>query len=398
MGSGLSVASPAVEVRAAKGASQRLGPAWIPWVVWAIGAATTWAAARLEADGHWWWAGRVGFDSGIYLAVAEEGYILGRAHEAAFPGYALAIRWMAAATGWSTMDAAVAVSVLCGLVVVQVCWRWLHALGLRGRAAALALALTAWCPPAFVLYGVAYSDGLLLALVLSTMLAIERDRWLLAGVLGALATATRPNSLALVAAMLVWALVRLGAWEPGGWNGLRGWRRPIDLARLQPRHLSVLLVPLGVVAYGIWLVGHAGSFTYFADLQTDVYGHSPFWHPYTWLKLPVWKDTVSGWPDVVHEVASLLAHLGILLSLPRIARRLDLGYAALVAGLLATSWAANYAFAPVRYLLPAIPVVAAAWAPALAERPRLAAGSVGLSLALMVAMAAGFAGAFDLIW
>lgn len=398
MGSDLSGSTPAVEDPQPGSAPHAIGPWWVPWLVWAIAAAATWAAAVLVADGPVWWAGRVGFDSGIYLTVAEDGYVLGRAHEAAFPGYALAIRWVAAATGWSALDAAVAVSVLSGLVAVQVCWRWLHAVGLRGRGAALALALAAWSPPAFVLYGVAYSDGLLLALVLGVLLAVERERWLLAGVLGAAATATRPNSLALVAAMLVWALLRSGAWEPTGSDGLRGWRRRLDLGRLQPRHLSVLLVPLGVVAYGVWLMGHAGSFTYFADLQTDVYGHSPFWHPYTWLKLPVWKDTVAGWPDLVHEAAALLVHLGVLVSLPRIARRLDLGYAVLVAGLLATSWATNYAFAPIRYLLPALPVLAAAWAPALDARPRAAAGAVGLSFVLMVAMAAGFAGAFDLNW
>lgn len=337
-------------------------------------------------------AGRVGYDSGLYLYVARHGYQLGRADEAGFPGYALAIRWVAAATGWSHETAAIAIAGAAGLAVALVCWRWLDAVGLRGRERWVAQLVVLLFPYSFLLYGVAYTDALLLALVLGAALGAERGHWVLSGVLGAGATFVRPNGLPVVVLLVGLALERSGTLSFAG-------RRPRWApGHLRAAHAGVLLAIAGVGAYSLWLWHHAGNPMYFAWVQQHRYGHSPLWHPWTWLKFPVWRPVTTDL-DRLHEAASLALLCGALASVPAAARRLGASYAAYLLLVIAVAWSGTYNFAPFgRYVLPAVPVLAATWAPPLASRRGLAIGALAASGATMVALAAGFAGAFELNW
>lgn len=163
-------------------------------------------------------------------------------------------------------------------------------------------------------------------------------------------------------------------------------------------HAGVLLSLAGIVGYALWLWHHAGNPLYFGWLQTHRYGHTPIWHPWAWLKFPVWRP-VTLWPDVVHEVGSLVLLVGALCSLPAVVRRLNLAYAVFVACVVAQSWSGTYDFAPAgRYLLPCVPVLAAVWAPWLSRRRPADLGVLALSGVTAAVLAAGFAGAFDLNW
>lgn len=115
-----------------------------------------------------------------------------------------------------------------------------------------AMVLVAVFPGSFVL-SFAYSEALLLAIAAACLLALHRERWLLAGLLAALGTATRPNGLALVAACAVAALV-----------AVRRERRWSSLS-------SALLAPLGFIGYQLFIDSHAGESRVWFRVQSEAW-------------------------------------------------------------------------------------------------------------------------------
>lgn len=106
-----------------------------------------------------------------------------------------------------------------------------------GRTTATLVALF---PGSFVLT-FAYSESLMLMLAAATMLCLLDERWLLAGVLAALTTATRPNGLAIVLCCAVAALMVIRSRRE--WGALA----------------AVLLAPIGFIVFQVWLGQHTGE-------------------------------------------------------------------------------------------------------------------------------------------
>lgn len=100
-----------------------------------------------------------------------------------------------------------------------------------------AMVLFAVFPGSFVL-SFAYAETLLIVLAAACLWCLLEERWLLAGVLAALGTATRPNGLALVAACAVASLLAIRA--------RRDWRSLV----------APVLSPLGFVAFQLFLAHH----------------------------------------------------------------------------------------------------------------------------------------------
>jgi hypothetical protein len=108
--------------------------------------------------------------------------------------------------------------------------------------------------PGSVVFSMVYSEGVLLPLAAGCILALERRRWLLAGILAAFATAVGPTALPIVLACAVAALLEIRR---------RGWRdREARKALLAP-----LLAPVGIVAVAAFLWAWTGSplATYYAQ-------------------------------------------------------------------------------------------------------------------------------------
>lgn len=103
-------------------------------------------------------------------------------------------------------------------------------------------------PGSFVL-SLAYSEALALALAALALLGLLRRWWLVAGMAGALATATRPNMLVLVAAGAVAAVMQYR-------QGLRPWKAV--LAPVLAPLLAPLLTLAGVGLYVGYLRIHTG--------------------------------------------------------------------------------------------------------------------------------------------
>ncbi|HEX5307944.1 MAG TPA: mannosyltransferase family protein [Solirubrobacteraceae bacterium] len=124
----------------------------------------------------------------------------------------------------------------------------------RGRELARLTVLTCAFGPMAFFFSAVYSESLYLALSVGAFLFARRGRWPLAAACAGLAAATRSSGVALA---LPLALLYL--------YGPRDDRRPDrECHRLQPRYrlradlLWLLLVPAGIVAYGVYL-GLAGG-------------------------------------------------------------------------------------------------------------------------------------------
>lgn len=159
------------------------------------------------------------------------------ARVAFFPMYPWLVRTVDRVLPGGDTFAALVVNLVLGAVFVLL-------VGLLARhwfgesTARSAMVLASFFPGSFVL-SFAYSEALLLTLAAACLLALTRERWLWAGVFAAVATATRPNGVALVAATAVAAFVAI--------RRSREWRALV----------APVLSPIGFVAYQLWIDRHA---------------------------------------------------------------------------------------------------------------------------------------------
>jgi hypothetical protein len=151
-------------------------------------------------------------------------------------------------------------------------------------AADRATALFCFFPGSFVL-SMLYSEALMLLLALGCLWALVARRWWVAGVAAGLATATRPNAVALVACCLFAAAPALRR---------RQWR-----ALAAP-----VLAPTGVVAFLAFLWVRTGEASAWFDVQRGGWGES--------LGLEVWRRTVAVADDPIADINKLLATLGLV--------------------------------------------------------------------------------------
>jgi hypothetical protein len=155
----------------------------------------------------------------------------------------------------SVILAGVLVSCIGGLVATLLVQRlaadWWGETG--GRRAAVMFCFF----PGSIVFSMAYAEGLLIPLAAGCLLALQRRRWVLAGILAGFATAIQPDAIALVLACAVSALLELRS------QGLRD------------RHaIRSLLAPAlsltGVGAFAVFLWAWTG--TPFATLEAQRYG------------------------------------------------------------------------------------------------------------------------------
>lgn len=173
------------------------------------------------------------WDSAWYVTIVEGGYSTevptGQSNVAFFPLYPLLARAASVVPGVGRLDGLAVVALAAGLAAT--CLLWLLTRDLAGEEAAdRSAALFAFAPGA-VVFSLLYSEALFLALAIAACWALIRRRYVTGGVLCALATATRPNGVALVAVALVTATLAV--------TRRREWRSLVAPA----------LAPLGFVGY-----------------------------------------------------------------------------------------------------------------------------------------------------
>jgi len=189
------------------------------------------------------------WDGNWYLELARRGYPDAippdvtfnqvEARAAFFPLYPGAVNVVdSIAPGGDTVAALLLNLVLGGIAVVLV--GMLARTVFSTRVAARAMVLMAVFPGSFVL-SFAYSEALFLVLAAACLLLLHDERWFMAGLAAALATATRPNGVAIVAACAVAAGIAIVTKRQ--WSAL--W--------------SVLLAPIGFIAFQLYVDDTAGE-------------------------------------------------------------------------------------------------------------------------------------------
>jgi Gpi18-like mannosyltransferase len=157
--------------------------------------------------------------------------------------------------------------------------------------------------PVSYFFSLAQSESLFLLLTIGCFYAARRQRWWLAGICGALASATRFAGVFLIVPMAVLY-----------WQSYHSSAR-----KLKVDAVSLLLVPLGLVAFMLYLKSITGNALAFADIQV-AWGHNAgmFWRPLlTFLARPL---QVSVFWDfrLLNFLAALLAlGCGVCLLLKR---------------------------------------------------------------------------------
>lgn len=157
----------------------------------------------------------VSWDGFWYLEIASSGYpsnipanvtyFMLEARAAFFPGFPMVIRMADAVLPWGQPEAALIANIVLGATAVLA----VGALAYRlhgERAATLSMAIFSMFPGSFAL-SMAYSEALMITFSSLALLLLVDERWLLAGLAGAIATMTRPNALAIGLACLAAAWV-----------------------------------------------------------------------------------------------------------------------------------------------------------------------------------------------
>jgi hypothetical protein len=224
-----------------------------------------------------------------YLAAAEHGWA---AHPDTslpnttgfFPAVPLTIRWAhdLLGTNW-TQSGLLATSVL--EVAAALAIAYLARLMYGDRVAIRAVTLVVLFPGAYV-FALIYSEPLFLLAAAGCLIFLRRRQWVLAGLAGALAGATRSTGFVLCVAC---AWVALGELRKRPWR--HAWR---SLA-------APVLAPLGTAAYLVFLWVRTGSPNTYDRSQADAWGQRTSF-------LAIVKVIGS----LPHEVAGLEAWVGVL--------------------------------------------------------------------------------------
>ena len=266
--------------------SDRLPYPWLfPLLVfaatWVLIVAAWYGSDAIYGQAHPWTWHFVFKDAKYYLAIAEHGYKrtppfpwprggseIDR-RTAFFPLFPLVIRAASYLTGGNYLIAGLGVSVLAG--AASAVGVWVLAARLCGRRIAdRAVALYCFFPGAMT-FGMLYSEPLAVALGAGVLLALLDRRWLVAGIIGAVATAERPTMIILVAVSGVAAAQAI--WSRREWRAL----------------IAPALTPLGMLAFFGYLGHRYHNYGFWFRVERDGWKQHVGWGEHT-LRIMLWAD------------------------------------------------------------------------------------------------------------
>ncbi|MEO5838315.1 MAG: hypothetical protein ABIQ73_29975 [Acidimicrobiales bacterium] len=353
------------------------------------------------------------FDGVWYRSIAEDGYYfrgeVEQSSVAFFPVYALVMRAFHSLFGGDPAIWGIFITLLSGLTVAVLFYRWCVS-RIGETSARFALAMLLLWPYGWYLYGAVYADALFIALVIGAFSLLERDRIVLATLLGAIATATRPVGLAVVVGLAVRELEREGVFSLPRLDRVRvarlspseevgpsrderlPWFR-FDRTKLRARCAIPLLSIAGLVSYVVYLAARFGEPFAFAIAE-----RAPGWElkpgPRTWFKVSLF-DRLLNLPEGVGYTGALIVQallaIGLLALTLRVGRKFGWGYAVYLVVVLAIPLVSSKDFQGIgRYCLGAFPAFAIA-GQSLADRPRLATRFLFVSALVLVVLCGWFA-------
>jgi hypothetical protein len=211
-------------------------------------------------DGHWYyWVATNGYPTHVLHAQTRLGFM---------PLYPICMWFVSHVFGCSLIAAGVIISAVGGFIAAILVQRL--AMGWWGQESGRRAVVLFCVFPGAVVFSMVYSEGLLLPLAAGCILALERRRWVLAGVLAAFATAVEPDALALALVCAVSAILELrrrGLRDRAAWRSL----------------FAPLLAPVGAAVFAGFLWAWTG--TPFATYITQHYGWKESTDPLALLNL-----------------------------------------------------------------------------------------------------------------
>jgi hypothetical protein len=341
-------------------------------------------------DGPGWLDALFQGDSGWYHLIAQDGYFYVPGQQspiAFFPAYPLLVDGFGQLLGGDYSTAAGVLTLLCAAGAVVLFADWVRS-RLAPRAAVVAVAVLLLYPYSLFLYGSGYSDALFLLTALGSFALLERRLYLLAGLVGAVATAGRPVGVAVAVGLVVRAAellaedraarreagVLVGSAGPGVLAGELPGGAPVRrdapvpfrslveaVGLLRRREAALLVSGAGLVAWMVYLGVRFGDPLAFATVQG-----SPGWEqsggPRTWFKVAFLGELYyRDWDTLVLLVPQALACLAAVALVPVVWRRFGWGVTAYTVVSLAIPIIGTKDFMGTgRYVLAAYPVLAAA--------------------------------------
>ena len=233
------------------------------------------------------------FDGNWYAQISTSGYWFAGADTqsavAFFPAYPSVLWGLHSVTTVSVKLLGSLVTIACGLGALLAIFKWFRD-HVTDRVARVALVTLLVYPYVFYLFGAVYGDALFLLAAVGAFLLLERDHTILAGLAGAVATATRPVGIALIIGLVAVALWRRHVIEAGESR----WRPRVLWRRLRPADAGVLLSLGGLVGYMTYLGIRFGHPLAFDEVQS-----APGWDqgsgPRTWFKI-TWFQQIKNLP------------------------------------------------------------------------------------------------------
>jgi hypothetical protein len=208
-----------------------------------------------------------------------------------FPGLPLLIRGLSGLTGMSQFSAGTAISSITGLTAVIGVWMLVREFASEQTANRVTI-LFAFFPGSFV-FSMIYSEGLVITGAAFGLVALMRRRWVVAGLLGLVATSAAPIALAFELSCLWAAGVAI--------HKGRDWR-----ALAAP-----VLAPLGTIAYLLWTWQHTGTLAAFS--RTERGG----WRSFLSIAYPfkiVWQNVAHPITTFANQRLVFFCIIGVLLA------------------------------------------------------------------------------------
>lgn len=259
------------------------------------------------------------FDSGWFYGIARNGYRYvedGRSNFAYFPVYPLLMRHVGRLFGPGASNVYLGGIVVSwtSFVLAMIVLYYLARLDLPARRAEQAVLLTAIFPFAFF-FGVVYTESVFLLCAVSSFYAFRTRRWLLGGLAGAVATATRVNGILILPA-LAWI-----AWRAA----------PDDRRERLTEVAGLILVASGLGAYSLYVYSLSGNpFEWAASIRRWGYypGGSPLVAPFRLVRALLLHPYafLAGERMALYDTLNGLTALAFAGSVPFVWRRFGAAY------------------------------------------------------------------------
>jgi hypothetical protein len=239
------------------------------------------------------------WDTTWYVIIAESGYRSDPRSAAFFPLYPMLIKAADKVLPGDAFLAALAISVLACYAALVVVHRLAGDLLGPELGRRTAFYLIAFPTGFFLIAG--YNESLFIALAVGSMYAMRRQRWWLAGLLAALASASRVAGV-LLFVVFVFEYLR---------------RRDFSVRRVRPGLLWAGLAPAGLVAYAAYCWSTFDDPLFFQKQQAVWFrdGYTAPWTPVLQAVRLIRSDPLLLSPTAIRNLINLIAALGVLVLL-----------------------------------------------------------------------------------